>query len=418
MSKLIEIKDLVTDFYTYEGVVQALNKVSLSIDKGVTFGLVGESGCGKSVTVRSIMRLIQPPGVIESGKIIFYGNDNDNANSSDNYSDSDNDNDSDSDSNTISVDLLQQSEDYMQQLRGDKISMIFQEPNAALNPILSIGDQVSESFLAHRKKHMADKILSRLTSKDDKKLSHIKSFIEVLIKPWLKFVYRVLSKNPDAFIQKFLSKIPLLKAWDKRLKLEAKQLSIEILKKLAIPNASKIYNDYPHNLSGGMKQRIVIAIALACSPVLLIADEATSNLDVTIQAQILELLNTLKNDIISSILLITHDLGVVAETCDRVGVMYAGSLCEVANVKDLFNNPMHPYTKALLDSVPKRDQTGELKTIEGSVPDLVTPPTGCRFHPRCSLAMEKCQQSNPELENRGKNHLTACFATAIHAVVK
>ncbi len=386
MPTLIEIKELVTNFYTYEGVVQALNKISLSVDKGITFGLVGESGCGKSVTVRSIMRIVQSPGVIESGEILFYDNDNALPNKP--------------------VDLLQQSEEYMRQLRGDKISMIFQEPNAALNPILSVGDQVSESFLFHKKREMADKILSDLSLKDDKSLPVIK----LLINPWLKYVYGQLSKDPDSFIPKLLSKIPVLKLWNRRLKLEAKRLSIEIIEKLAIPNADKIFDSYPHNLSGGMKQRIVIAIALACSPLLLIADESTSNLDVTIQAQILELLNSLKANIISSILLITHDLGVVAETCDRVGVMYAGSLCEVANVKDLFNNPQHPYTKALLESIPKRDQTGELTTIEGSVPDLVTPPTGCRFHPRCSLAMEKCRQVNPELKNSGKDHLTACFA--------
>ena len=384
MAKLIEIKDLVTNFYTYEGVVKALNKISLDIDKGLTFGLVGESGCGKSVTVRSIMRIVQSPGKIEEGQIIFHGTDKDKG------------------SNSPPVDLLQQTETYMQQLRGDQISMIFQEPNAALNPIMSIGDQVSESFLFHKKKEMAQTILDQLNANDDSSL--------LLIKSCLKLLYGQLSRNPQATLPSILSKLPLFNLWEKRLKQEAKKRSIEILEKLSIPNATKIFDDYPHNLSGGMKQRIIIAIALACSPVLLIADESTSNLDVTIQAQILELLNSLKQDIISSILLITHDLGVVAETCDRVGVMYAGTLCEVADVKELFHTPRHPYTIALLNSVPKRAQTSELETIEGSVPNLITPPSGCRFHPRCSLAMDLCSRVAPPLRHTRGNHLVACHA--------
>jgi peptide/nickel transport system ATP-binding protein len=384
MSKLIEIRDLVTNFYTYEGVVKALNKVSLDVDKGITFGLVGESGCGKSVTVRSIMRIVQAPGVIESGQIFFHGMNGKN------------------DSEDQGIDLLQQTEDYMRNLRGDQISMIFQEPNEALNPILSVGYQVSESFLFHKKQEMAEEILKQLCSADDKTLP--------LLKPWLKQIYKQLSKNSQAFFPAFLSKIPIFKLWQKRLHLEARKRSIDILEKLSIPNAERIFDSYPHNLSGGMKQRIVIAIALACSPILLVADESTSNLDVTIQAQILELLNALKEDIITSILLITHDLGVVAETCDRVCVMYAGNVCEIADVKDLFNNPKHPYTTALLSSVPKRSQTGALETIEGSVPNLVTPPSGCRFHPRCKLAMEKCSKEIPETRDTGGGHLVACYA--------
>lgn len=383
MSKLIEIKNLVTNFYTYEGIVKALDKVSLDIDNGLTFGLVGESGCGKSVTVRSIMRIVSSPGVIESGQIIFHGGNKKGP-------------------DTPGVDLLQQPESYMRQLRGDQISMIFQEPNAALNPILSIGDQVSESFLFHKKKDMADDILKRLNSRNDKTWPVIKSY--------LNFTYTQLRKNPQSNLLKLLSRIPVLSFWEKKLNQEAKRRSIEIMEKLAISNPDKIFDSYPHNLSGGMKQRIVIAIALACSPILLIADESTSNLDVTIQAQILELLNALKQDVISSILLITHDLGVVAETCDRVGVMYAGSVCEVADVKDLFHTPKHPYTSALLNSVPKRAQKSELETIDGSVPNLVLPPTGCRFHPRCSSAMDICSKTTPQVKDIGNNHLVACYA--------
>jgi peptide/nickel transport system ATP-binding protein len=383
MAKLLEIVDLVTNFYTYEGVVKALNKVSLVVDHGSTFGLVGESGCGKSVTVRSIMRIVSEPGRIEGGKVIVY---------------------LDKKNKAAGVDLLQQSEVYMQRLRGDRISMIFQEPNAALNPTMCIGDQVAESFLFHQKKQMCTKILKDLESPAGRAVFPLKQFLQA--------VYRIAARRPDALTPRLLNRIPILRLWQRRLKNEARARAVEIIAKLGIPNPENIIEQYPHNLSGGMKQRIVIAIALACSPVLLIADEATSNLDVTIQAQILELLRRLKQDEISSILLITHDLGVVAETCDRVGVMYAGNLCEVADVKDLFQKPLHPYTRALLAAVPKFSMKDELKSIEGNVPNLVTPPSGCRFHPRCPHAMAVCKEIFPEMTKIGQNHLVACYWAA------
>jgi peptide/nickel transport system ATP-binding protein len=379
MATLLETVDLVTNFYTYEGVVKALNKVSLVVDHGSTFGLVGESGCGKSVTARSVMRIVQEPGVIEGGKVIVY---------------------LDEEKSRAGVDLLQQSEVYMEAIRGDQISMIFQEPNAALNPTMSIGDQVSESFLFHQKKEMCAKILDGLRVREFRAFYPLKKFQEAL--------YRVAARHPDALALKILDRIPFGKLWQKRLRKEAKRRSIEIVGKLGIPNPEQVVEQYPHSLSGGMKQRIVIAMALACNPLLLIADEATSNLDVTIQAQILELLRRLKEEAISSILLITHDLGVVAETCDRVGVMYAGNLCEVADVKDLFGRPLHPYTRALLDAVPKFSMEGTLKSIEGNVPSLVMPPSGCRFHPRCPEAKEICRVELPELVDVGNNHLIAC----------
>ncbi len=376
MTKLLETVDLVTNFYTYEGVVKALNKVSLVVDHGSTFGLVGESGCGKSVTVRSIMRIIQEPGRIEGGKVIVYLDERDRLDG---------------------IDLLEQSEAYMESLRGDRISMIFQEPNAALNPTMSIGRQVSESFLFHQKKEMSAEVLAILeTSRNP-----FNRFLQVL--------YRIAADNPGDIRLRILDKLPLLKLWQKRLKKEAHRRSIEIIDKLGIPDAEQVVKQYPHNLSGGMKQRIVIAIALACNPVLLIADEATSNLDVTIQAQILDLFRRLKEDVISSILLITHDLGVVAETCDRVGVMYAGNLCEVADVEELFENPLHPYTRALLEAVPKFTMEEELQSIEGNVPNLVTPPPGCRFHPRCPHAMDVCRQEFPAMKEINKDHLVACY---------
>ena len=379
MTKLLETVDLVTNFYTYEGVVKALNKVSLVVERGSTYGLVGESGCGKSVTVRSVMRIVQEPGRIEGGQVIVYPDQEEQA----------------------GVDLLQQSEAYMESLRGDRISMIFQEPNAALNPTLSIGDQVSESFLFHQKKEMCAKIVQDLCAPECRLFFPLKKMQISL--------YRIASQNPAALSLKLISKVPLLKYWQRRLKKEAGQRAINIIGKLGIPNPEQIVEQYPHNLSGGMKQRVVIAIALACNPVLLIADEATSNLDVTIQAQILDLLRRLKEEVISSILLITHDLGVVAETCDRVGVMYAGNLCEVADVKDIFANPLHPYTRALLEAVPKFSGQKELKSIEGNVPNLVTPPPGCRFHPRCPHVMDICREAFPEMKEVAKDHMVACY---------
>jgi peptide/nickel transport system ATP-binding protein len=249
---------------------------------------------------------------------------------------------------------------------------------------------------------MARKVLDDMNSSSDKTFP--------LLKPFLKLIYQVAASNEDSLLLKVLNKIPLLKKWDRKLKKEAIQRSVRILEQLHISNPEGVVEAYPHNLSGGMKQRVVIAIALACRPTLLIADEATSNLDVTIQAQILELLAELRKKVISSILLITHDLGIVAETCDRVGVMYAGNLCEVADVKDIFENPKHPYTKALLHSVPGSAKVDRLESIEGSVPNLVIPPPGCRFHPRCPLAMEICKKETPDLLESGKNHLVACHA--------
>lgn len=380
MTKLLETIDLVTNFYTYEGVVKALDRVSLTLDHGTTFGLVGESGCGKSVAVRSMMRIIQEPGRVEGGRILFYPN---------------------AAEGSQAIDLLRQSESYMRSLRGESISMIFQEPGAALNPIMSVGDQVAESFLFHRKKEMCNKISADLNAANCRTVYPLKKALQTL--------YRIAGKNPDAWLLKVIGRIPILRRWDRRLRREALRRSIEIVEKLGIADAPELVKRYPHNLSGGMKQRIVIAMALACNPILLIADEATSNLDVTIQAQILELLKQLKQKEISSVLLITHDLGIVAETCDRVGVMYAGNLCEVADIKDLFRSPKHPYTQALLNAVPRLAREGELQSIEGSVPNLVTPPPGCRFHPRCRHAMAVCQKKFPEMIEIEKNHLVACY---------
>ncbi len=380
MTPLIRTENLVTNFYTYEGVVRALNGVSLVVDHGTTFGLVGESGCGKSVAVRSMMRIIQEPGRVEGGRVVAFFDPRD---------------------KRRGIDLLQQSEAYMEHLRGDQISMIFQEPNAALNPIMSIGDQVAESFLFHKKKEMAAAVLAAMDRENGRPPWPLGAFQRAL--------YARTAVSPRDPLVALTGRLPLVRRWQMRLRREALRRSVEIIGKLGIPNPEAVARLYPHNLSGGMKQRIVIAIALACSPLLLIADEATSNLDVTIQAQILDLLRHLKETEIASILLITHDLGVVAETCDRVGVMYAGNLCEVANVTDLFNAPRHPYTRALLEAVPRLHQDGPLRSIEGAVPNLVNPPAGCRFHPRCPEARAICRKHFPETVHLGGDHSVACY---------
>ena len=298
---LLKVKDLSVSFATDEGEVQALDAVDFEVKQGQTLGLVGESGCGKSVTALSVMRLLpRPMGEINGGSIFFEGKD-----------------------------LMKLTPDEMRQVRGNEIGMIFQEPMNALNPVSSIGDQISESFLLHQD----------ITRKE---------------------------------------------AWQK---------SIEMLDEVGIPVPENRVFEYPHQLSGGMRQRIVIAIALACKPKLIIADEPTTALDVTVQSQILDLLQSLKEKLGSSVLLITHDLGVIAETCDQVCVMYAGRMVERAPVKELFAHPMHAYTRGLLSSIPRLDgiPKTELSTIDGMVPSLSELNSGCRFAPRSGLEHSKEQ---------------------------
>ncbi len=425
MEKLLETKEVYTDFYTFEGVVKALNGVSVVVNQGETYGLVGESGCGKSVTVRSMMRIVQSPGKIVDGKILLFFREAD---------------------RSKGIDILKRSETYMISMRGDDISMIFQEASTSLNPVLSIGYQVGESFYFHRLAQMLEETVKELDGEIPKT-----SFF--LIKGWKQVqrgllkrelgclkeyeseidriddqLYRLEDqedhasvrkkillnrrrdrlKEKDPFVQ-FMKHFPFIRHYYRRVNKTVRRHVVELLTSLGVPNPDRIVDGYPHELSGGMQQRIVIAIALACHPIMLIADEPTSNLDVTIQAQIIDLIKTLKESTIASVLFITHDLGLVAEICDRATIMYAGDVCETAEVKDIFRNPLHPYTQGLLQSVPKVEHVEQLSTIPGIVPNLIDPPTGCRFHPRCPHKMDICPEKKPPIIEYVPGHSVACY---------
>ncbi|MBN1556054.1 MAG: ABC transporter ATP-binding protein [Phycisphaerae bacterium] len=317
---LLSVRDLRTCFHTDDGVLRAVDGVSFDVPAAKTFALVGESGCGKSVTAFSILRLVPcPPGRIENGEVVLQGRD-----------------------------LLGYSEKQMRQVRGGQVGMVFQEPMTSLNPVFTCGNQIIEAIRLHRKLSAGD----------------------------------------------------------------ARGLAMELLKKVGIAEPAGRLDAYPHQLSGGMRQRIMIAMALSCSPKLLIADEPTTALDVTIQAQILDLLNQLQADEGLSILLITHDLAVVAQTAHQVAVMYASKIVETASVENLFAQPLHPYTRGLLKSVPKLGETKErLKTIPGTVPNPLHFPSGCKFHPRCSVGCDKkrCQTQEPPLREIAPGHCVACW---------
>jgi len=319
MGRLLEVKGLRTQFFTQDGIVHAVNGISYTVDEGETLGIVGESGCGKSVSVMSLLRLIpQPPGKIVGGEAIFDGRD-----------------------------LLHISEDEIRQVRGNRIAMIFQDPMTSLNPVLTINTQISEALQLH------------------------------------------LGMNKE----------------------QARKRSIELLELVGIPLAADRIDDYPHQFSGGMRQRVMIAMGLSCNPQLLIADEPTTALDVTIQAQITDLVKRLKEEIGMSVIWITHDLGVVAGLVNRVAVMYAGFIIEMADVKDLYGDPRHPYTLGLLHSIPRLDMArkAKLTPIDGMPPDLLEDPQTCPFAPRCSYVLDKCRKENPPLEPVGRNHYVACW---------
>jgi len=326
---LLSLENLSTSFFTSKGVVPAVSKVTLSVGRGEIHGIVGESGCGKSVTSLSIMGLVAPPGKIVEGKILLGGRD-----------------------------LAKLDNDTMCELRGNEVAMIFQEPMTSLNPVFTVGRQVSESILIHRK----------------------------------------VSRE------------------------EARERTLEMFRLVGIPEPETRYGCYPHQLSGGLRQRVMIAMALVCEPELLIADEPTTALDVTIQAQILDLMRALRDKLDTAIILITHDLGVVAELCDRVTVMYAGTVVEEADIFELFERPSHPYTRGLMGSIPgtaaSRGSDGRLATIPGMVPNLLDLPSGCRFHPRCSMARPLCRKQDPPLFDLGDGHTARCWNFEDKAVVQ
>ena len=321
---IVKIKNLKTYFYTKEGIVKAVDDVSFNLKEGKTLGIVGESGCGKSAIAMSLMGILpEDIGKVSGGEILFQ------------------------DKNLVKL-----KEDDMRKIRGNDISLIFQEPMTALNPVYRVGDQIVESIMLHEK----------------------------------------ISKK------------------------EANEKSVEMIKNVGIPRAEEIAKSYPHELSGGMRQRIVIAMALSCNPKVLIADEPTTALDVTVQAQILELMKNLKKKSNTSIILITHDLGVVAEMCDYVVVMYAGKVVEEGDVLDIFENPMHPYTKGLLKSNPSTSneeiwsgEIEELYTIKGQVPSPINLPSYCYFYDRCEKRSEKCKKGIPNIREIGEKHKVACY---------
>jgi peptide/nickel transport system ATP-binding protein len=383
MEDLVRIRDLSVRFYTYEGVVHAIDDLDLDIRRGETLGIVGETGSGKSMTALAILRLVPYPGKIESGSIVFFDRDSGGE-----------------------LELLKLREDRMRAIRGNKISMVFQEPGAALNPVYTIGDQISEVLLLHRRRELGRRAKDRL----DILLGDGSVPAGGVRRPfwrWERRVYDKIAEEPNAVEPRLLSHIPLFRRLLGRLKDEAALLTVDMLKSVEIPDPIRVAAHHPHELSGGMKQRAVIAMALACSPELLIADEPTTSLDVTIQAQMLELFRRIKTDKGASVLFITHNLGVASEVCDRVAVMYAGRLCEVASVEEMFLHPSHPYTKALLNAVPIPGK--ELQTIPGALADALNPPPGCRFHPRCPGAMPMCQQDRPKLKDIGRDHMVACY---------
>lgn len=334
---LLSVRNLKTYFYTYAGVVKALEDVNLDVYQGESVGLVGETGCGKSVTALSILRLIDFPGRIIGGEIYFKGED-----------------------------LLQKSKDEMRDIRGKQIAIIFQDPMTYINPVYTIGEQMLDVILRHQE--------------------------------YGAFTNTEMEKTQDG-----------PKSSKKEPKKAALKKAVELLKLLKMPDPERALNQYPHELSGGMRQRILIAMALSCNPELLIADEATTFLDVTVQAQIFSLLNEITKKTGTSTIVITHDLGLIAENCEKVAIMYAGIVIEYADTFTLFDSPLHPYTVGLLKSIPRLDLSVEkLDSIPGSVPDLIHPPPGCRFHPRCQYVKEVCKEEKPDRIEVGSGHFVLC----------
>ncbi|MDD1767713.1 MAG: ABC transporter ATP-binding protein [Methanomassiliicoccales archaeon] len=420
---LLEIENLYTNFYTYQGVVKALDGISFHIDKGEVFGLVGETGCGKSVTANCILRLIpSPPGKIERGRILF-GMSSEIMTKKRELSEklksleSDGKKDGEEYKNVRTdltkvireYDLLSRSDSYMRKIRGKYISMIFQEPMSALNPVFTAGDQISEILVLHERKDLAKTVINNIDER--LKASDSKGSMEKAAMRFFRRFYVRMQKEPDALSLRLMSRIPLLRRYERLMKKEAMKRAESMLELVRIADPANVVRSFPYELSGGMQQRVMIAMALACKPQLLIADEPTTALDVTIQAQILKIMKDLQQETGTSVLLITHNLGIIAETCDRVGVMYAGVMAEIGSVHSIFKEPLHPYTQGLMNSLPRLLATGasRLETIPGSVPNLIHPPPGCRFHPRCPYAMTVCKEKKPPMIEVKPGHFTSCY---------
>ncbi len=373
------VEELRTYFYTHAGVVRALEGVNISIPKGETVGIVGETGCGKSVTALSILRLVPyPPGKIVSGHVWFKGKD-----------------------------LLSLREDQLQRIRGAEIAMVFQDPATYLNPAFKIGEQIAEAVLLHQDLGQAAlqiKIADR--EAEIQRLLSGKTLQAVIARKLFPGSVKRLSAQ-IARSKHLLNDPP--KPSRREAKNAAWHIAVQTLKQVQIPDAERVADSYPHELSGGMKQRCMIAMAMCCNPLLLIADEPTTGLDVTVQAQILQLLRELRQRLESSIAIITHDLGVVAEICDRVAIMYAGAVVEFAPVVEIFDRPLHPYTQGLLKSIPRIGSRKELTAIPGTVPDMLNVPRGCAFHPRCPYVMETCRIQTPSLVEVESEHFVSCY---------
>ncbi|NHJ21901.1 MAG: ABC transporter ATP-binding protein [Candidatus Lokiarchaeota archaeon] len=371
---LLRVNGLKTQFFTEEGVVKAVDGVSFNIFQDEVLGLVGETGCGKSVTALSILRLVRDPGKIIEGKIFFDG-----------------------------LNLLELSEKDMRKYRGNKITMIFQDPLNSLNPVIKVGDQIGEVFMLHQREIMQDRL-----DKERLRRKEYKQNLKLLTKR-LKTESERLTNDEKLALEAEIQEIKKEDTDYIDIKEIVKDAAAEMISKVGIADARNILDRYPHELSGGMRQRVMIAMALTCNPKLLIADEPTTALDVTIQAQILELMKELKQNFKTSILMITHDLGIIAEMCDRVAVMYSGNIVEYAPSEQLFKNPRHPYTQGLIGAIPRIDKRGhKLKTIRGMVPNLIYPPSGCRFHPRCPQRLEVCDQVRPEWIEIENKYFIAC----------
>ncbi len=443
------LRGLKVNFYTYDGVVQAIDGVDLEVGAGETLGLVGETGCGKSVTVNSLVKLIPiPPGRIEAGRALLHwplpckacrGAGCPECEGSGTWDTCDTCGGKRKCSSCRGhgrfkdgkrcaaceatgrcegcggtgrryVDLLKMSPRQLRDIRGNAFSMIFQEPMGALNPVLPVGEQIGESFYYHQRREVGQATVAALDAEIRRRRESGTGTMGVPSLLLYRRLYRWMARKPNARLLQFFRRVPLLRRYHRWIERELRGRSLEALEKVRIPSPEKVLDAYPHELSGGMMQRVVIAIALAGHPKVLVADEPTTALDVTIQSQILRLMQDLEAELRTATIFITHDLAVIAQVCDRVAVMYAGTLAEVADVRTIFKAPLHPYTRGLIGAIPRPHEDMErLSEIEGMVPNLITPPGGCRFHPRCPFAKEAvCAAEKPLLEESKPGHRVAC----------